>query len=286
MDIVAQSGSHALIEAFADLSALTNHDWLHSLLLSSINSRLACISPSAPMRKSIACLYVRGEHVPGTSRIRNLDHARCLRQYGRLLPEWDEQAYESWAMRFQREVLTAMAAEKGNALTQTTVRYLAAWAAFAERTKDCPVMDDGGMTPAAFAMKMLAFNLMRAVPQDHELVRQAIEAGAKQECAAAPIFSRMYRARLAQHILFGSGPGAALSAQKRADVAADTLCADSGDYGRAVLDATAHAITLAHEDVRDALYVEGRSHNQAFAMLAKAGQNIPDPLLRAPGPAA
>lgn len=245
-----------LLQEFGRLSFLVNHDWFHSILVGSINRDVARPSIHAPavkylnFKRAYSGLDVTKD-APGDRRIANFVHDRNLRTMDRLWPQlasrFAQDPYEEWPMRLQREILTAMASKPDSVLAQAVRRYRVAWDAFSV-TADKDVMDSVKMTPADFAMKLLAFNLVRAVPADHALVAAAV-AGTGAEA----IFDKIYAGKMARTTLFGRGGGYAMP---RSLVRQEEICDTPAEYGAAVLEASAQAIGMAARDARQAFHYE------------------------------
>jgi hypothetical protein len=256
LEIARKADGRALIDEFARLSSLINHDWFHSIMIGSINGDL-----SKPSRKAPAIQYLKQDYYanllinqdgPGERRVADIPVSRTLRTMDKLWPKgsdvfWasEHDPYEEWPMRLQREVLSTMAEKPGNVLAQSVDRFRVALDRFASATAGHGVMKTIKLTPAAYAMKLLAFNLVRAVPIDHPVVTQILD-GASEETQA--IFRKMYDSKMAKKTLFGKGIGHALERGDR------DSCATVEEYGAVVLDASAQSIGIAARDAREAFH--------------------------------
>lgn len=285
MDVVDKTGAQDLTGNFGTLAALANHDWFHSILIGTIN-RNATQAPE----QSPALRYLRkrdwDKAGTGDNRVWQIVRRHSLRENDRLLPQHPRMSdpFEEWAMRLQRETLTHMAAQPDNPLARAVDAYLDSWRNFARLTAKEADLPDMRQSPAAFALRLLAFNLVRAVPRDHDLVARSIAADNSGQAAA--IFDRMYDTLMARRTLFGPGPGSFAARNRECHVDDKMICATPAEYGAVVLGGTAESLHMAHLDARDAHYMmtaDARKLTEIYCHDGSPHKKIPDPFMQRTG---
>lgn len=198
-DLLKQERHKDLLDAFCELNYLTNHDWLHSIFGDSINPKITKLSRYSKIMKSSRRVHYKMWHGTANSVI-----ATPMTQMG---TDW----FEAFQMRFHAEALTHMASQPDNMLERAVDNYMKAWKKFKKQTVTEGYMSDPAFTtPARFALRMLAFNLVRAVPLKHPIVQNILND--KDVGHDRIVIDKMYQA-LMTGIIFGNGK----SKKKRLD---------------------------------------------------------------------
>ncbi len=160
LDVLERYDHADILEPFADLVELMNHDWLHSITIWAITKEITLVNSwTSPAR------YLK------------------TRNYDRFMENLKEQEkapennynyfadYEDWLHRFQAEVLQDMASAPDNPVEQSVQKYLAAWKTLAKKSKNSSPMGNPEKTPAAYGIQLLAFFFVHALPKAHPLVQ-------------------------------------------------------------------------------------------------------------------
>lgn len=155
--VVDSEYGERLLGAFVDLSFFTNHDWLHSIFIDSINRDVTGIPEFLPARRNRYASRVA---------------ENFLKPGEQLIPT---SGYENFHLRFQADLLQDMCKEEVNPFVDALDAYLSAWKDFHVEMSMRACMDDPALTPAAYAIKLLAFNLVRALPFEHPVVQTILD---------------------------------------------------------------------------------------------------------------
>jgi hypothetical protein len=190
-DLLKQERHKDLLDAFCELNYLTNHDWLHSIFGDAINTQITKLSMFSPITKSSRRVHYKMWRGSAQSTIAT--------PMTKMATDW----FEAFQMRFHAEALTHMASQPDNALERAVDNYMKAWKKFKKQTVSEGYMSDPAFTtPARFALRMLAFNLVRAVPLEHPIVQNILND--KDVGHDRIVIDKMYQA-LMTGIIFGNG---------------------------------------------------------------------------------
>jgi hypothetical protein len=233
VDILHDTGSEALLDEYANLSEIVNHDWFHSILISTINDELNSIPEKAPIKnvdsgQVLLPQYVRKEKSSPTGA-----------SYKSILSAWHmHDAYEGWAIRLQREIVRSILSEEDNPLSRSVRRYMDLWREFRDKTafSKYSTLFKPETDPADYAMKLLAHALYRAVPAGHKLIQESLAGESFLDRRRYKGFFKNLQTRKLRKYAFGKG-----------------TAKSPEEYRDLVLSTSGHAIRQAHEDALLAL---------------------------------
>jgi hypothetical protein len=242
--LLKEDRNKTILNRFTDLNYLTNHDWLHSIYADAINGTITKASYKAEVKHT-------------EQRVRNgFDDNHFLKP----ITHTANDDFESFHMRFHADVLTHMASHTDNALEAAVNNYMSAWKEFTRNTNTYGYMQDPAFTtPARFALRMLAFNLVRAVPYEHPIVQNILND--KDVGHDRIVIDKMYQS-LMTGIIFGNGqnkkgrtkPIPERTERKSYNKLERTLT--TRKYGLAVKHTVSRAFKAADEDAIEALGLE------------------------------
>lgn len=245
----------ALLKEAAQMSYWFNHDYFHQMLYVAFDKDSFAHRHSTAPGES--CLLP-----PGGRDVFGIDPLGAVTR--RFETAWDEGKLsrkfamathiEPWAMRFHREVLLQID-EPDSVMHQAIDRFIDAYAASALPSAQNR-MRDPTIYPQEYAMRLVAFNMVRYAPLYHPAVEAVIQRFAKiaENCPDTPldmkhpfdVFAQIYKTPFTS-TFFGCG--------YNEDAEMCGIYGSAHEYTNKVMGASAESLSLVEKDTRNALRI-------------------------------
>ncbi len=238
-----------LLDTYIELSWVINHDPLHSIMANNLKPNIVNAPKTSYMGRNPNYLT---RFAKDCEKLNKGTRSSPLTRQSKIVSSATDY-FESFNMRVQAEILQHMVEQEGNPLTAAIDHYVGAWKKFARASKKAPHNQDLNATPADFALKLLAFNLVRALPIEHDVIQ-----GILNDPEIAPhraAFEEVYRAKITG-VVFGNGQynenfGTPIVTDGYVERGRFKGRLTSEQYGSAVCDMVASALGTISEDVAE-----------------------------------
>jgi|GEM_PF-3387255 len=252
LDSYTEANDKTLLRELSNLYFLINHDVFHGLTMDLVNRDITQIPFTAPATKHFDAhlipssgseIIVKGD----LSWAYDSQTLNSQKYVDYLMREKQEKPLESWSMRIHRLALTHMASVEGNPLTQSLNGFLKAWKKLKTETEFMEPMKDPQMKFYQYVFKLMAYNLIRALPKDHPQVQAILndpDVGADRV-----ILDDLYEIPFIKYVLHG--PGKEFYGK---EIDPEWV----RELDKVIIDMTRHALMISYRDSHRAMAKDGR----------------------------